>query len=105
MAEDGTDLAGPLKCVAADLAKSPFHDRFVFVMSDGEPSQEAAVRSQIARLTEDEVALVGLGLGPKTEKLGGFFPVSRVNLATKQLPAVLIDVLLRRLIPVQSSGS
>jgi uncharacterized protein with von Willebrand factor type A (vWA) domain len=67
MAEGGTDLAGALKCVAADLANSPFHDRFVFVLSDAEPSQEAAVRNQIARLTEDEVALVGLGLGPKTE--------------------------------------
>jgi hypothetical protein len=105
MAEGGTDLAVALKCVAADLAKSPFQDRFVFVLSDGEPSQEAAVRSQIARLTEDEVGLVGLGLGPKTEKLREFFPVSRVNLGTKQLPAVLIDVLLRRPIPVQSSGS
>ena len=77
MAEGGTDLARALECVAADLARSPFQVRFPFVPSDGEPHEESAVRIQITRLTEDEVALVGLGLGPKTEKLAEFFPVSR----------------------------
>jgi len=95
MTEGGTELAEALEWVAADLAQSPFQDRFVFVLSDGEPHHEVAVRKQIARLREHDVALVGLGLGPKTEKLAEFFPVHRVNLAAKQLPGVLAELLVR----------
>jgi uncharacterized protein YegL len=95
MAEGGTDLAGALAYVAANLAKSPYQDRFVFVLSDGEPHDGAAVHNQVARLTRDGVALVGLGLGAKTEQLAEFFLVSRVNLAAKQLPGVLAQLLVR----------
>lgn len=94
-ADGGTNLAGALELVGADLAESPFQDRFVFVLSDGMPHDERAVRAQIVRLTGDEVALVGLGLGPETEKLAEFFPLSRVNLAAKQLPGVLAELLVR----------
>ena len=94
-ADGGTDLAGALERVAADVADSPFQDRFVFVLSDGEPLHETAVRKQIASLAADDVVLVGLGLGPKTEKLAQFFPVSRVNLEAKQLPGVLGELLVR----------
>ena len=93
--DGGTNLAEALEMVAADLAESPFQDRFVFVLSDGMPHDEQAVRAQIVRLTGDEVALVGLGLGPDTEKLAEFFPLSRVNLAAKQLPGVLAELLVR----------
>jgi len=95
VADGGTNLAEALELVAADLVESPFQDRFVFVLSDGVPHDEQAVRAQIVRLTGDEVALVGLGLGPDTEKLAEFFPMSRVNLAAKQLPGVLAELLVR----------
>jgi hypothetical protein len=97
VADGGTNLAGALELVAADLAESPFQDRFVFVLSDGVPHDERAVRAQIVHLTRDEVALVGLGLGPDTEKLAEFFPMSRVNLVAKQLPGVLAELLMRHL--------
>jgi len=95
VADGGTNLAGALELVAADLANSPFHDRFVFVLSDGEPHDALSVRAQIKRLAGEGIVLVGLGLGPETQQLAEFFQVSRVNLAAKELPAVLSELLAR----------
>jgi len=97
VADGGTNLAGALELVAADLAESPFHDRFVFVLSDGDPHDEDSVRALIKRLTGDGIVLIGLGLGPETQQLAEFFQVSRVNLAAKQLPGTLAELLVRHL--------
>ena len=86
-------MAEALALVADDLAISPFRDRFVFVLSDGEPNDEASARRQIARLAGDGVSLVGLGLGPHTQMLQGLFPVSRVNLSTHEVPGALATLL------------
>ena len=96
-ADGGTNLAGALELVAADLANSPFHDRFVFVLSDGNPHDAESVRSMIMRLAGEGIVLVGLGLGPETQQLAEFFQISRVNLAAKQLPGTLAELLVRHL--------
>jgi uncharacterized protein YegL len=95
VANGGTNLAGALELVAADLANSPFHDRFVFVLSDGAPDDAGSVRSLITRLAGEGVVLVGLGLGPETQQLAEFFRVSRVNLAAKDLPGALAELLVQ----------
>jgi hypothetical protein len=93
VADGGTNLAGALELVAADLAESPFQDRFVFVLSDGVPHDALSV--QITRLAGEGIVLVGLGLGPETQQLAEFFRVNRVNLAAKELPGVLAELLAR----------
>jgi hypothetical protein len=64
-------------------------------LSDGEPHDALSVRAQIKRLAGEGIVLVGLGLGPETQQLAEFFQVSRVNLAAKELPAVLSELLAR----------
>ena len=94
-ADGGTNLAGALELVAADLAGSPFRDRFVFVLSDGVPHDALSVQTQIMRLAGEGIVLIGLGLGPETQQLADFFEVSRVNLTAKELPGVLAQLLAR----------
>ena len=94
-ADGGTHLAEALELVAADLAESPFQDRFVFVLSDGVPNDEFSVRTLITRLTDEGMVLVGLGLGPETQQLAEFFPVCRLNLSAREVPGVLTGLLAR----------
>ena len=93
-ARGGTNLTEALEMVVADLGESPFRDRFVIVLSDGEPDDEGSARQQIARLAADAVVLLGLGLGPGTVRLQELLPVSRVNLAAEDVPAALATLLL-----------
>lgn len=96
-ANGGTNLTAALELVAGDVTQSPYRDRFVFVLSDGEPDDDASARAQIAGLAEDGVSLVGLGLGPQTLRLQEFFPVSRANLTASELPGALATLLVQSL--------
>jgi len=83
--------------VANDVCESPFQDRFVFVLSDGEPDDAEAARRQIARLAADGISVMGLGLGPETLRLRELLPVSQVNLAADELPGALATLLVQSL--------
>ena len=96
-AQGDTNFAAALERVAADLGGSPFRDRFVIVLIDGEPDDEESARQQIAWLAADAVVLIGLGLGPATLRLQELFPVSRGNLTAAEVPAALATLLLRAL--------
>jgi uncharacterized protein YegL len=92
-----TNLTAALELVAADLSSSPYRDRFVFLLSDGEPDDAESAREQIARLAEDEITVLGLGLGPETLRLRELLPRSRVNLAAGELPGALAALLVHSL--------
>ena len=96
-AHGGTNLTAALELVAADVASSPYQDRFVFLLSDGEPDHAESAREQIARLAEDDITLVGLGLGPETLRLRELLPHSRVNLSASELPGALATLLVQSL--------
>jgi hypothetical protein len=93
--EPATAVAALL--VADDVRQSPFQDRFVFVLSNGEPHDDESVRRQIAGLADDGVSMVGLGLGPDTMRMQESFPVSRANLAAIELPGALATLLVQSL--------
>ena len=96
-ASGGTNLSAALEWVANDVCESPFQDRFVFVLSDGEPDNAEAARRQIARLAADGISVMGLGLGPETLRLRELLPVSQVNLAADELPGALATLLVQSL--------
>jgi len=99
-ADGGTDLGGALEQVAADLGESPFRDRFVLILSDGEPDDPGSVRSQIERLAAGGIGLIGLGLGPRTAALESIIPNSQVNLAAADVPSAFASLLLRAYSPL-----
>jgi uncharacterized protein YegL len=96
-AHGGTNLTAALELVAGDVGESPFHDRFVFVISDGEPDDDASARRQIALLAEAGISTLGLGIGPETLRLRELLPASRVNLRSNELPGALATLLMQSL--------
>ena len=96
-ASGGTNLTAALEWVAKDVGSSPFQDRFVFVLSDGNPNDEDSAREQIAGLVQQGVSIMGLGVGPDTLTLQELLPVSRVNLSADEVPGALAALLAQSL--------
>jgi Mg-chelatase subunit ChlD len=89
-----TNLGAALAEVHENLAASTATDRFVFVLSDGDPSDPAATTEAIARLREDGVHVLALGLGQETEKLARFFDHALIDVAPADVAERLGDLLL-----------
>jgi uncharacterized protein with von Willebrand factor type A (vWA) domain len=69
----GTHLASALKKIKQTLSTLPFKQRYLIVLSDGEPNYESQVHTQIRQLEYENVTCIGLGIGPHTHKLKRFF--------------------------------
>ena len=89
-----TNLGAALAAVHEELAASPATDLFVFVLSDGDPSDPAATTEALARLREDGVHVIALGLGPETRKLAHFFDHALIDVAPADVAERLGDLLL-----------
>ncbi|MCZ7638599.1 MAG: VWA domain-containing protein [Verrucomicrobia bacterium] len=92
-----TNLSDALAQVADRAASLPFADRFVWVLTDGEPNDAESARQQVARMEADGIHVVGLGLGSWTHGVRDLFPVSVVNVDAAQLPGALGSLLVRSL--------
>jgi nitric oxide reductase activation protein len=83
---------------AAELLARPERDRLLMVISDGSPegknSNRQDLHDAVAKVTAmPGTTLVGLGLGPGTEHVTGFYPTSRANLALEELAPAIGDLL------------
>jgi Mg-chelatase subunit ChlD len=87
--DDGTDLGTGLRLVQKLLAESPFREKMVWVLSDGEPHDAAEAKRLVQQLRSQVSLLIGLGLGPDTEVLGDIIPDAYTNLTPRQLPALI----------------
>jgi hypothetical protein len=92
--DDGPCLAE----TAAGLSKQPAQNRFLIVLSDGQPegrrSNEDDLTQAVAKIgREGKVNLVALGLGAGTEHVKKFYPVSLPNIQAEQLQEVLPELL------------
>ena len=94
---------GPVvKAICNEIACRPEPDRLVVVISDGlpeaGPDAPSALRAAVADVQAmNGVTLVGLGLGPGTEHVREFYPVSRANVVPAALAEVLGQLLADRL--------
>jgi hypothetical protein len=79
---------------AATLQARPERDRLLMVISDGNPQGRRSSREDLHRAVAQVQAmrgmtLVGLGLGPSTEHVTRYYPVSQANIALGDLaPAI-----------------
>jgi uncharacterized protein YegL len=76
----GTAYGEPLDAVRAHLEASSATQRIVFLLSDGEPSDEAPARAAIAKLEASGARAIALGMGPETAGLALLFETAAVNL-------------------------
>ena len=69
----GTYLGAALKELHTRMAELRFRNRFLIVLSDGIPHDEAQVHVWVRALERDGVACIGLGIGDDTKELNRFF--------------------------------
>ncbi len=78
--DGGTAYAEPLEAALDHLEASGAAQRILFLLSDGEPSDEEPAREAIAKIEERGVHAIALGMGPETDALAGLFETAAVNL-------------------------
>lgn len=87
--DDGTDLGAGLRLVQRLLDESPYRDKMVWVLSDGEPHDAAEAKRLVQQLHHQVSHFIGLGLGPDTEALGDIIPGAYTTLTPRELPALV----------------
>ena len=94
-AEGGTDLESALKDMLHHFAQSPFSNRYLFILSDGNVDEVDKVRAVVRQLEHEGIQVRGLGLGPETRNLKEVIPNSEVEIGTlQQVPKAIIQLLL-----------
>lgn len=97
--DGGTAYAEPLEAALEHLEASGAAQRIVFLLSDGEPSDEEPAREAIAKLEERGVHAIALGMGPETDALAGLFETAAVNLdahaVAERLGELLVSAITR----------
>lgn len=85
----GTDLCAGLTLAAELLEMSPYRDKILWVLSDGEPNDAARAKQQMRQLRSQGQRILGLGLGPDTAPLGTLIGDAFTNLRPSQLPKLI----------------
>ncbi len=86
---------GPCLLEAASMLQArPEQDRLLMVISDGNPEGRRSGRDDLHRAVAQVqgmrgMTLVGLGLGPSTEHVTRYYPVSQANIALSELAPVV----------------
>lgn len=78
--DGNTEMAGALDAVRTAFAGRHGHPKILVVLGDGEPSRPQRTIEAVARLEEEGVATVGLGLGPGTKLLERYFRCAAVEI-------------------------
>ena len=96
---------GPCLLAAAEqLLAHSASERVLVAVSDGRPegrhSTEADLRQAVATLTQGgtELALIGMGLGPRTEHVTEYYPEAEANVPVPEFAQRIGDVLERVLV-------
>ena len=79
---------------AGGLGHQPGQDKFLIVLTDGEPSNGASLTNAVRKINADgKVNIVALGLGEGTKLVEDYFPISLPNIQASELPDVLPELL------------
>jgi uncharacterized protein YegL len=93
--DGGTDLGAGLRLVQQLLAESPYREKMLWVLSDGEPNDAGEAKRQVQQLRTQVSRLIGLGLGPDTKALSDIITGAHTNLKPKHLPKLINDLFQR----------
>lgn len=97
-ANGGTFIDAALERVHAHLLEMTHTDPFVFLLSDGNPSDQENLRQRIRTMDENGIYVFGLGLGPNTQNLAKHVPNCRTNLTPDQVAPAFIEFLLKAIV-------
>ncbi len=83
--DGNTHLGRALAAVRTAFARRPADPRILFVLSDGDPSDEDDARREIGRLEGANIHSIGLGLGPGTAGMANLFPRAVTEIPVTEL--------------------
>ena len=86
-AEGGTRIVPALEAADALIATSPHREHLVICVADGEFDDRERTKFDAitSRWSRSSVRVAGLGLGPQTEAISGWFPGAKGNLQPSDL--------------------
>jgi hypothetical protein len=97
----GNNDDGPcLEEFAALVGAHPARQKFLVVVSDGEPAGERSSPADLVRAVakvtgRGDIHLIGLGLGQGTGHVAKYYPVSIANVSEGEFPAKIGGLILR----------
>ena len=87
----GTSMDSALACIHASPEIGQFTHPIVFVISDGQPDKEPATIAQIKKFDQEQIPLIGIGIGPDTSEMGSLFKNSVVNVNITAVASTLCN--------------
>jgi uncharacterized protein YegL len=91
----GTLLAAALSKVHRQVLDLGTTDPFVVVLSDGIPSDDDDPKSRVSEMERDGITILGLGLGPGSEKLAHFITHCQAHLHARDIGDAFIRILIQ----------
>ena len=92
-ASGGTLLAAALSKVHQQVLHLGTTDPFVVVLSDGIPSDDDDPKARVDEMERDGINVLGLGLGPGSEKLAHFITHCQTNLHPRDIAGAFTRIL------------
>lgn len=81
-----TDLTAGLQLAATHFSDSPHHERFLWIISDGQPNHFDSAKRLLDEMTPSLSGAFGLGMGAGTTALRQLLPGSATDITPAQLP-------------------
>ena len=94
-ATGGTLLAAALSKVHQQVLNLGTTDPFVVVLSDGIPSDDDDPKARIDEMERDGINVLGLGLGPGSEKLAHFITHCQTHLNPRDIAGAFTRILIQ----------
>ena len=81
-----------LQAAAQMLATCPYRHRYLWLLSDGQPSDGEATQQRLQAIRPQLTGLFALGLGPATNPLANLIPGALTNLTAEVLPTIVARI-------------
>jgi uncharacterized protein YegL len=94
-ASGGTLLAAALSKVHQQVLDLGTSDPFVVVLSDGIPSDDDDPKARVDEMERDGINVLGLGLGPGSEKLAHFITQCQTHLHPRDIAGAFTRILIQ----------
>jgi len=95
----GTNMHHALASISASPEISQFANPVVFVISDGEPSDESSTIAQITKFEAEDIPLIGLGIGRETKEMASLFKNAVVDVNVASVASTLCKAVRNALYP------
>lgn len=95
----GTAMETALALIHSSQEITQFANPIVFVISDGQPSDESSTVAQINKFEAERIPLIGIGIGPETREMASLFKNAVVDVNVASVASTLCHAVRQALLP------